>query len=75
MISYEMAREIADSYNGRTNYVEEYDDAYVFFVRGARSFGGEDEPIAIMKEDGSALTFSMYIDEGGHRMIAEYDKR
>lgn len=74
MIGYDKAKEIADSYNDRMNWVEEYNDAYVFFVHGSRSLGGEDEPLAVLKRNGKVLPFWAYLDEGKHNKISEYEK-
>lgn len=61
MITYEQALKKAMKLNTSVNYCTEYTDAYVFSDHNDDSIGGNG-PVVILKEDGSAVNMTYYID-------------
>lgn len=63
MVAFEEALGIVSEYDAEFDYCVEYADAFVFSKKDDFSFGGQNSPAAVMKENGRCINFIEYIDE------------
>ncbi len=61
MITRANAISKAKDANPKVNWCEEWDDAFIFFIKGAIGFGGEFEPVVVLKSNGDCIGMTEYL--------------
>lgn len=74
-MTYEEAKMISDDLYEGTDYVLDYDDAYVFLKKDATVFGGKEGPIVVIKETGDTVSYYNYLLAGDHELLREFNKQ